>query len=92
MCLAEYRNMVQRIVEWMLESTVDMVVERPWPKSTISTHGTSLASGRCRVLITSRRGEGLRVRSTIQSTDQLATVSYRPQNRIISSSTGQCPN
>ena len=71
------------IVEWMLESTsFDMVVEWPWAQ--IDDHPLMerlLASGRCRVLITSR-GEAKEFSSktaTIQSTDQLATVSYRPQ-------------
>ena len=71
------------IVEWMLESTsFDMVVEWPW--ADIDDHPLMerlLASGRCRVLITSR-GEAKEFSSktaTIQSTEQLATVSYRPQ-------------
>ena len=71
------------IVEWMLESTsFDMVVEWPWAE--IDNHPLMerlLASGRCRALITSR-GEAKEFSSktaSIQSTDQLATVSYRPQ-------------
>ena len=71
------------IVEWMLESTsFDMVVEWPWAEiDDLPLMERLLASGRCRVLITSR-GEAKEFSSktaTIQSTDQLATVSYRPQ-------------
>ena len=70
------------IVEWMLESTsFDMVVEWPWAEiDDTALMERLLASGRCRVLITSR-GEAKDFSSktaTITSTDQLATISYRP--------------
>ncbi|MEC7113305.1 MAG: hypothetical protein VXW72_07165, partial [Candidatus Thermoplasmatota archaeon] len=71
------------IVEWMLESTsFDMVVEWPWADvDDVPLMERLLASGRCRCLITSR-GEAKEFSSksaTLLPTEQLATVSYRPQ-------------
>ena len=71
------------IVEWMLESTsFDMVVEWPWADvDDVPLMERLLASGRCRCLITSR-GQAKEFSSksaTLLPTDQLATVSYRPQ-------------
>lgn len=71
------------IVEWMLESTsFDMVVEWPWAEMTdVPLMERLLASGRCRVLMTSR-GEAKEFSgksAMVLPTDQLATVSYRPQ-------------
>ena len=71
------------IVEWMLESTsFDMVVEWPWAEmDDVALMERLLASGRCRSLITSR-GEAKEFSgksATLLSTNQLATVSYRPQ-------------
>ena len=71
------------IVEWMIESTsFDMVIEWPWAElDDVALMERLLASGRCRVLITSR-GEAKEFSSktaTVLSTDQLATILYRPQ-------------
>ena len=71
------------IVEWMLESTsFDMVVEWPWAElDDAALMERLLASGRCRVLITSR-GEAKEFSgktALVLPTDQLATISYRPQ-------------
>jgi hypothetical protein len=71
------------IVEWMLESTsFDMVVEWLWAElEDPALMERLLASGRCRALITSR-GEAIEFSSktsTVVSTDELATISYRPQ-------------
>ena len=71
------------IVEWMLESTnFDMVVEWPWAElDDPALMERLLASGRCRALITSR-GEAKEFSSktaTVLSTEQLATITYRPQ-------------
>ena len=67
----------------MLESTsFDMVVEWLWAElEDPALMERLLASGRCRALITSR-GEAIEFSSktaTIVSTDELATISYRPQ-------------
>ena len=71
------------IVEWMLESTsFDMVVEWPWAEvDDVPLMERLLASGRCRCLVTSR-GEAKEFSgksATLLPTNQLATVSYRPQ-------------
>ena len=78
----EYRNMVHALSNGC--SNPPRLIWRSnghGLKSTIPLMERLLASGRCRVLITSR-GEAKEFSSktaTIQSTDQLATVSYRPQ-------------
>jgi hypothetical protein len=71
------------IVEWMLESTsFDMVVEWPWAEiDDVVLMERLLASGRCRVLITSH-GEAKEFSgktAMMLATDELATTSYRPQ-------------
>ena len=71
------------IVEWMLESTsFDMVIEWPWAEvDDVPLMERLLASGRCRCLITSR-GEAKEFSgksAILLQTEQLATVSYRPQ-------------
>ena len=74
------------IVEWMLESTsFDMVVEWPWAEiDDTALMERLLSSGRCRALITSR-GESKEFSgktAMILPSDDLATISYRPQETI----------
>ena len=74
------------IVEWMLESTsFDMVVEWPWAEiDDTALMERLLSSGRCRALITSR-GESKEFSgktAMILPSEDLATISYRPQETI----------